>query len=189
MPGTRVSNDNTRLSDGNIREIAFRSALADFMRSYTVSSFPQLVSATDDAFFFALYDGLVRLLSATTGKDSSTRFQGIMTNLTSTLVALLAAKGAEVSLAEITAWSKAVAFHAERIFVETREGYQAGPSSPAMELLGRTRALYAYVRGELGVSLHNGDPSKDRTLIGTEISKIYHAFSGYEMTDVLMSVL
>ncbi|KAJ6583771.1 L-Aspartase-like protein [Mycena sp. CBHHK59/15] len=163
----------------------------DLICTYTVSTFPQYVSATDDAFFAGLYDGLVRQLTTTTGKDSSTRFQGVMTNLTSTLISLFGAMNppAEVPLASISTWSAALAFHAQRIFVETRESYVPGPSSPAMELLGRTRALYAYVRGELGVAVHHGDPTKDSTLIGTEISKIYHAFSTYKMTEVLLSVL
>jgi phenylalanine ammonia-lyase len=180
-------------ADIRAMEIAFRSALFDVLRSETISHFPEsAISANDDEFFQQLVHPLVTLLNVTTGKDSGLRFKDVFAKLVGHLLVLLltrAPRRMEVAASALDAWREALAAHAQRLFVSVRDAYVPGPVAPAVGLLGRTSALYVFVRGELGVGLHWGDPERDRTEIGTEIGKIFRAFDGRRMMEVLLVVL
>jgi len=119
------------------------------------------------------------------------RFTRVMSDLRSTFLALLDnfPTTPEVSIKAISEWHVALAQHALRIFLQTRESYVPGSPDSAFKLLGRTSALYSFVRGELGVKVHYGNSSKDSTAIGTEIGKVFHAWKTPRMAEVLVSIL
>jgi len=173
-------------ADLRAMEAIFRKQFFPLIRSEIAAHFPGI--DFDDEFIRVLTNRLILLLNGTTDQDSVTRFQRVLSDLTSTLLTLLDAFPVDISTRAITAWNLALAKHAQRIFVETREAYGA-ESQSAAGLLGRTSALYTYVRGELGVKLHWGTPSKDHTAIGTEIGKIFHAWKTPKMAQVLLSIL
>ncbi|KAF9244445.1 L-Aspartase-like protein [Melanogaster broomeanus] len=144
----------------------------------------------DNEFFRLLTNRLITLLNGTTDQDSATRFERVMSDLASTLISLLDDRiiGTEVPLKAINQWRESLARSALHIFLETRESYASFPSSAA-QLLGRTGALYTYVREELGVKLHWGNPTKDNTAIGTEIGKIFHAWNSPRMAKLTVKIL
>ena len=169
-------------------EALFREKFFAVLRSETVEYIPG--GPYDDEFFRVLTNRLIVLLNGSTDQDSATRFDSIMSDLSSTLIALLDnhPNSAEVSLKAVNQWHKSLAKHARAVFLETRESYVSHPNSAA-KLLGRTGALYTYVREELGVKIHWGDSTKDTTAIGTEIGKIFHAWKSPRMTELLVNIL
>jgi len=171
-------------------EVVFREELFSVMRSETLTRFGSLTNI-DEKFLTELLNQTVVLLNETTDQDSEPRFENIMLSLSSTLIHLFGKQSppVEVSLAEIAAWRNALSEKAHTIFINVRDSYQPGPDSLAANLLGKTRALYKFVRGELGVLIHWGDPTKDKTEIGTEIGKIFRAFQGPRMNEVLVEVV
>jgi len=171
-------------------EVMFREGLFAAMRNETLTRFGSVVTI-DEAFLRSLLDQTVVLLNDTTDQDSAPRFDNIMLSLSSTLIHLFGSHNppVEVSLAEIAAWRSALSSKAHTIFIGVRDSYQPGPESLAANLLGKTSTLYKFVRGELGVRIHWGDPTKDKTEIGTEIGKIFRAFQGPRMNEVLVEVV
>ncbi|KAJ4479208.1 L-Aspartase-like protein [Lentinula aciculospora] len=81
----------------------------------------------------------------------------------------------DLTLSTIEGWQESMSARAREIF-----GY---------ELLGRTKALCKFVRGELRVQLHWGDPERDKTEIGTEIAKIFRAFENGSIAPILLKVV
>lgn len=171
-------------------EVVFREQLFSTLRMETLNSFGGSLSIDED-FLRTLTDKTVVLLNETTDQDSAPRFEFITSALTSTLIGLFGAQKppVEISLAKIEAWRSSLSDKAVNIYLNARDSYHPGPESLAANLLGRTSALYKFVRGELGVLVHWGDPSKDTTEIGTEIGKIFRAFETPRMNEVLLEVL
>ncbi|KAF4619934.1 hypothetical protein D9613_004661 [Agrocybe pediades] len=171
-------------------EVVFREGLFATLRDETLSRFGS-ITKIDEVFLTALLNQTVVLLNNTTDQDSGPRFDNIMLSLSSTLIELFGKQSppVEVSLAEIASWRAALSAKAHTIFINVRDSYQPGPDSLAANLLGKTSALYKFVRGELGVLIHWGDPSKDKTEIGTEIGKIFRAFERSRMNEVLVDIV
>ena len=178
-------------ADLRAMEFIFRNALFSILKTETLARFSGFTTSIDEKFLGALIDRTIVLLNDTTDQDSAPRFEYIMTSLTSTLVGLFCAQAppAEVSLAEIESWHSTLSVQALNIYTVIWNSYRPSPDSLAAHLLGRTSSLYNFVRGELDVLIHWGDPCKDTTEIGTEIGKIFRAFEGPRMNDVLLEVL
>ena len=178
-------------ADLRAMEFIFRNALFSILKTETLARFSGFTTPIDEKFLGALIDRTIVLLNDTADQDSAPRFEYVMTSLTSTLIGLFRAQAppAEVSLAEIESWHNTLSVQALNIYTETWDSYCPSPDSLAAHLLGRTSSLYKFVRGELNVLIHWGDPCKDTTEIGTEIGKIFRAFEGPRMNDVLLEVL
>ncbi|KDQ13647.1 hypothetical protein BOTBODRAFT_66601 [Botryobasidium botryosum FD-172 SS1] len=177
-------------ADLRTMEKIFRSLVFPILRAETKAHFPGVPEPVlNDEFFRLLTNRLILLLNASTDQDSGTRFERVTSDLRSTLLALFETAQVEVPLGAISAWRAVLSKKMLRAFIEMREGYVPGSPESAVTILGRTGALYAYVRGELGVKLHWGTPEKDRTAIGTEIGKIFHAWKTPKMAEVLVGIL
>ncbi|EGN93643.1 hypothetical protein SERLA73DRAFT_97584 [Serpula lacrymans var. lacrymans S7.3] len=176
-------------ADLRAMEVLFRKQMFPLLRSETETRFPNV--KFDDEFFRLLTNRLILLLNASTDQDSANRFTHVMSDLRSTFLALLDNFPAtpEVSIKAISEWHVALAEHGLRIFLAIRESYVPGSPDSAVKLLGRTSALYSFVRGELGVKVHYGNASKDSTAIGTEIGKVFHAWKTPRMAEVLVGIL
>ena len=176
-------------ADLRAMEATFRQKLLLLLCSETRAHFPDM--DFDDESMQVLTNRLIVLLNKSTDQDSITRLERVMSDLRSTLLSLFDTFPGpmEVPVKAISAWCLSLAKHAHHIFVTTRETYVTGSPESAVTLLGRTGALYTYIRGELGVKLHWGDPSKDLTVIGTEIGKIFHAWKSPKIVEVLVGVL
>ncbi|KAF8901160.1 L-Aspartase-like protein [Gymnopilus junonius] len=171
-------------------EAIFREGLFSMLKTETLSHFGGFL-VIDENFLRALTDQVVVLLNETTDQDSAPRFEKITSALTSTLIGLFGAQKPplEISLAQIEAWRSSLSVKALNIYLAARDNYRPGPESLAANLLGRTNILYKFMRGELGVLIHWGDPTRDTTEIGTEIGKIFRAFESPRINEVLLEVL
>jgi phenylalanine ammonia-lyase len=181
-------------TDLRAMEASFRSSLFESLRGETSAQFGKaaVIAANDDEFFQAIIDSLIVLLNASTGDDSQYRFKGVFTKLSGTLQDQLTIKlgaKANITLADIDGWKQAMSKKAEEAFIQTRDRYVPAVDSPGSNLLGRTKILYDFVRGDLGVMLHWGDPEKDKTEIGTEIAKIFRSFEDGSIAPVLLQVI
>ncbi|KAI6145801.1 L-Aspartase-like protein [Pisolithus tinctorius] len=169
-------------------EATFRSKLFSVLRTETAVHFPGV--RFDDDFFTRLNSRLIVLLNGSTDQDSTTRFERVMGDLASTLISLLNDETAtmDVPLKAINQWRISLTRHSRQIFVETRAAYATSPDAGG-KLLGRTGMLYTYVRGVLGVKIHWGDPTMDKTTIGSEIAKIFRSFKSAEMAELMVRIL
>jgi phenylalanine ammonia-lyase len=171
-------------ADLRAMEATFRKAFFVLLEAETIARFPTV----DGDFIAELTKRSIFLLKASTDQDSTDRFDRVASELTPMLLCLLDVTTG-VSVANIEIWRVAIAKHAERIFNETRETFVPGSAESGLKLLGGTQALYAYVRGELGVKIHWGQSGKDLNVIGTEIGKVYGAWASPKMPELLVSIL
>ncbi|KAJ3812682.1 L-Aspartase-like protein [Lentinula aff. lateritia] len=181
-------------TDLRAMEFYFRSLLFEALRSETMSQFGHVssIAADDDDFFQGLIHPLVVLLNASTWEDSYDRFDGVFRKLSGYLLKQLKPRfhaDKDVKLSAIEEWQEVMSARAREAFVFSRDTYVPSADSKGHELLGRTKALYKFVRGELGVQLHWGDPEKDKREIGTEISKIFRAFENGSIASILLNVV
>ncbi|KAI5992013.1 L-Aspartase-like protein [Pisolithus orientalis] len=169
-------------------EATFRSKLFSVLRTETAVHLPGV--RFDDNFFTHLNNRLIVLLNGSTDQDSTTRFERVMGDLASTFISLLNDETAtmDVPLKAINQWRISLTRHSRQIFMETRAGYAKSPDAGG-KLLGRTGMLYTYVRGVLGVKMHWGDPTMDKTTIGSEIAKIFRAWKSAEIAELMVRIL
>ncbi|KAJ3735185.1 L-Aspartase-like protein [Lentinula guzmanii] len=181
-------------TDLRAMEFTFRHSLFEALRSETVAHFGHVASITtdDETFFRELTHPLVVLLNATTWEDSHSRFEGVFRKLSGYILKQLKRKlypKKDITLSSVEGWQETMSTRAQEAFIHTKDTYIPSAESKGYELLGRTKALYRFVRGELGVQLHWGDPEKDKTEIGTEIAKIFRAFENGSIAPVLLDVV
>ncbi|KAJ4479186.1 aromatic amino acid lyase-domain-containing protein [Lentinula aciculospora] len=181
-------------TDLRAMEGTFRALLFETLRSETIARFGDIssIATDDDDFFQGITHALIVLLNATTSEDSHIRFDGIFRKLSGYLLKQLKPKlGAnqEISLSAVEGWTESMSTRARDAFVHIRDTYVASADSKGYELLGRTKGLYKFVRGDLGVQLHYGDPQKDKVEIGTEVAKIFRSFENGSIGPVLLNVM
>jgi phenylalanine ammonia-lyase len=161
-------------ADLRAMQTEFRKELFEIIAAETLSRF-SFVSESPEfkaSLLLTLRNRAVVLLNETVDQDSGPRFHKVFTSLTATLSGKLAEVNGDVKLNEVEQWRVALTEAAGEKFVAMREAYEPGPDSLARQILGKTKTLYSFVRGELDVKMHSGDPLKDVTKIGTEISKV-----------------
>ncbi|KAJ3868999.1 L-Aspartase-like protein [Lentinula novae-zelandiae] len=181
-------------TDLRAMEFNFRSLLFEALRSETMSQFGHIssIAADDDDFFQGLIHPLVVLLNASTWEDSYSRFDGVFRKLSGYLLKQLKPRihaDKDINLSAIEEWQEVMSGRAREAFVLSRDTYVPSAGSKGHEMLGRTKALYKFVRGKLDVQLHWGDPEKDKREIGTEISKIFRAFENGSIASILLDVV
>ncbi|KAJ3919417.1 L-Aspartase-like protein [Lentinula edodes] len=181
-------------TDLRAMEFNFRSLLFEALRSETMSQFGHIssIAVDDDDFFQGLIHPLVVLLNASTWEDSGYRFEGVFRKLSGYLQKQLKPRihaDKDINLSAIEEWQEIMSGRAREAFVLSRDTYVPSAGSKGHDMLGRTKALYKFVRGELDVQLHWGDPEKDKREIGTEISKIFRAFENDSIAPILLDVV
>lgn len=88
----------------------------------------------------------------------------------------------------ITKWRETSTQSAVLLVRSTRDSYQHGS---AAQYMGRTRALYEWVRGDLGVKLRKGDVylgGPREPTIGSSVSKIYAGLRSGQAEGILASL-
>lgn len=63
--------------------------------------------------------------------------------------------------------------------------------SPTAEYLGKSRALYTFVRETVGVKARRGDVflGKQEQTVGSGVSKIYESVKGGKINSVLVEIM
>ena len=143
-----------------------------------------LPTAAQDALFRTLANTARRALGETSKMDAEERMEKVAAALTSPLVDFCTAAPAYIpALAGIVAFRGAVAKEAAVLLQQLRREYLEAPgaATPASRYLGRTKALYEYVRVALGVRMHGAEnlhgwvdgPGVEEASIGQNISVIH----------------
>ncbi|GAA6053429.1 hypothetical protein JCM3770_005162 [Rhodotorula araucariae] len=135
---------------------------------------------------------LNKRLEQTSTYDLAPRWHDAFSVATGTVVETLAASN--LSLQALNAWKDAAAERAVALTREVRETFWATPAAqaPALRYLApRTRALYAFVREELGVKARRGDVflGRQEATIGSSVSCIYEAVKDGRINAVLVQML
>lgn len=140
--------------------------------------------------------------------DSELQMATAINTSSTPLVEFLASRstaGGDISVSAIVEFRRTVTTRAAALLQSLRREYLSGSrgQTPASHLMGRTRALYEFIRRDLGVKMHGlvnhelfegeGALEGDEAVfgegsIGGEVSKIYEAVRDGKMRDVVASV-
>lgn len=152
-----------------------------------------------------LWDELSMSLAATTGKDSSERFDVVAISVQHLVVkALQVAPNQGKYTNDLDAlgqWTRRLAGLCKMVFLKNREEYLARPD--ATEHLGMaSKKMYGFVRNSIAVPMHkglvdhpgfeggfSGVGADKRVTTGTQISRIYKALREERMTGIVMECL
>ncbi|SCZ90831.1 BZ3500_MvSof-1268-A1-R1_Chr1-3g02294 [Microbotryum saponariae] len=133
-----------------------------------------------------------RRLETTTSVDLVPRWVDAYSHVTSILVdALMTSSSMENPLPKISEWKKTGAEQAVTLTCEIRESYWSTTLYPTTQYLGRSKALYLFVRETLGVKARRGDVflGKQEATIGLSVSKIYEAIKSGRINKTLVEMM
>ncbi|KDE05048.1 phenylalanine ammonia-lyase [Microbotryum lychnidis-dioicae p1A1 Lamole] len=132
-----------------------------------------------------------RRLETTTSVDLVSRWVDAYNHVTSILVEALMTSSTENPLPKISEWKKTGAEQAVTLTREIRDSYWSATSYPTTQYLGRSKALYLFVREILGVNARRGDVflGKQEATIGLSVSKIYEAIKSGRINKTLVEMM
>lgn len=115
-----------------------------------------LAPADLEKLYTLLIRAVIRELEHTSTMDAAPRMRTVAAATTTPIVDFCAAHGAEAAMGRIPAFREQVAARATQLLEGLRQAYLAGDKggAPASAFLGRTRAVYEYVRVTLGIRMH-----------------------------------
>ncbi|KAI0090738.1 phenylalanine ammonia-lyase [Irpex rosettiformis] len=154
-----------------------------------------------DALYPRVTKAIAKALDATSNADAGSRLQQVAAATTTPIVDFCASEGTDA----ITAITNIMAFRAElaeqgairlnALRAEYLEGKRG--LAPASQYLGKTKALYEFVRITLGVRLHGLEnlhnwedgPGSEELTIGQNISLIHEAIRDGKIQPVVVQML
>lgn len=152
-----------------------------------------------DALVSKVKKALAKRLDQTASYDLDPRWHDAYSSATGAVVEhlssspSLASAGAMNPLLSLNEWKLTSAQTAIALTRQVREQFWSTPSSqaPALQYLGRNKALYLFVRETVGVKARRGDvfEGKPGPTIGSSVSKIYEAIKSGKINETLISML
>jgi phenylalanine ammonia-lyase len=134
-----------------------------------------------------------RRLEQTPSVDLEPRWDDAFSHVTALVVEALTANptSSENPLPLLAQWRSESAAAAVALTRQVREAFWAAESSPTAEFLGKSRALYSFVRETVGVKARRGDVflGKQEATIGSSISKIYDSVKSGRINSVLVDIM
>lgn len=133
-----------------------------------------------------------RRLEQTTSVDLEPRWDDAFSHVTAMLVeAFVDSTSTENPLKLMKTWRAESAAAAVALTREIRESFWTSQTSPTAEYLGKSRALYTFVRETVGVKARRGDVflGKQEATIGSSISKIYDSIKSGRINAVLVDIM
>lgn len=173
-------------------EEKFRSLFASEVTASISSSFSQFLNPGELANLSSkVVSALWRRLEQTTAVDLEPRWDDAFAFVTSTVIDALSATTSNSNpLPVLAAWRKQNVSAAVALMRRVREDFWTSTSSPTQGYLGKTRALYTFVREGLGVQARRGDVflGKQEQTVGSGVSKIYDSIKDGRINEVLVSM-
>ncbi|OSX61632.1 hypothetical protein POSPLADRAFT_1057403 [Postia placenta MAD-698-R-SB12] len=157
------------------------------------------LSAADRArLHHTAWDAMAHALDSTSTMDAIPRMHKVASAATTHIVDFCISSGAAGALGVLSAFRDAVAQQSADLLIALRRAYLTGErgAAPASALLGKTRAVYEFVRVTLGVRMHGlenledfakGPGVTDATL-GQNISLIHEAIRDGKMQDIVIGL-
>ncbi|EKM50738.1 uncharacterized protein PHACADRAFT_213633 [Phanerochaete carnosa HHB-10118-sp] len=173
-------------------------SLSAIVRELVPKHFPS-VARHADVLVPILERAVFRALDTTSTADGEARMHSVAASTTTPLVDFLSADAAFASeLAHVTGFRIELAQCASKTLMALRAQYLEGArgSTPASKYLGKTRAVYEFVRVTLGVRMHGAKNLHGFAMgagieggtVGGDISVIYEAIRDGEMQGVVMQL-
>ncbi|KAM0793291.1 hypothetical protein ACM66B_000751 [Microbotryomycetes sp. NB124-2] len=133
-----------------------------------------------------------RRLEQTTSVDLEPRWTDAFAHVSSLIVdALTVSTSTENPLPLISKWKSEAAAEAVALTRQVRDEFWTAKTSPTAALLGKTKALYTFVRETVGVKARRGDVflGKQEQTVGLGVSKIYDSIKSGKMNTVLVDMM
>ncbi|EKM53421.1 uncharacterized protein PHACADRAFT_259798 [Phanerochaete carnosa HHB-10118-sp] len=176
-----------------------QSSLSAIVRELLPKHFPSAAKHAD-VLLPILERAVFRSLNATSTADCKARMNSVAASTTTPLVDFLSADATfAAELAHITGFRAELAQRAAETLMTLRVQYLEGErgSAPASKYLGKTRAVYEFVRVTLGVRMHGIEnlhgfemgPGVEDGTIGGSISLIHEAIRDGKMQGVIMQLV
>ena len=179
----------------------FELEVDQILRDQLVASFgAHLSSAALTSLHPVLLRQIRRSLETTSTMDAALRTRTVAAATTTPLVDFCAAlpNADAEALAGIVAFRGALAERMAAALVRLREQYLSGAkgAAPASAYLGKSRAVYEFVRAGLGIRMHGAEnlhdfkagPGVEDPTIGQDISLIHEAIRDGKMQDVVVGI-
>ncbi|KAM5542920.1 hypothetical protein V8D89_003304 [Ganoderma adspersum] len=177
----------------------FEVEVDDILRQQLALSFGRhLVDADLDALFNILGRHIRRSLETTSTMDAAHRMRTVAASTTTPFVDFCAQRGTSLDLDEIVAFRARLSEGMVGSLVRLREEYLRGAKgpAPAAKYLGKSRAVYEFVRTTLGIRMHGSEnlhdfkegPGVEDPTIGQDISLIHEAIRDGKVQDVVVGI-
>ena len=177
----------------------FQQEVDDILRDELVRSFgPHLADIDLNTLLPIVSRQIRRSLESTSTMDVAMRMRTVAAATTTPLVDFCAQHAGLRALDEIVAFRGALAERMTAALVRLRQQYLSGDkgAAPAAAYLGRSRAVYEFVRVTLGVRMHGVEnvhnfaqgPGVEDPTIGQNISLIHEAIRDGKLQDVVVGL-
>ncbi len=177
----------------------FQQEVDDILREELVRSFGAHLSDVDlNTLLPVISRALRHSFESTSTMDAVLRMRTIAAATTTALVDFLAVHSSTGALDEIISFRAALAERMTTSLVRLRQQYLSGEkgAAPASVYLGKSRALYEYIRVTLGVRMHGVEnvhnfkegPGVEDPTIGQNISLIHEAIRDGKMQDIVVGL-
>jgi phenylalanine ammonia-lyase len=175
-----------------------RSSLSSIIRELLPKHFSS-AQAKQDTLLPIIERAVFRTLDTTSTADCHGRMQTVAAATTTPLVDFLSADAALASeLVNITAFRAEFAQRAADVLTSLRAEYLEGARgpAPAAKYLGKTRAVYEFVRVQLGIRMHGAEnlhhfelgPGVEEGTIGGSVSLIHEAIRDGKLQGVVVQM-
>ncbi|KZT72322.1 phenylalanine ammonia-lyase [Daedalea quercina L-15889] len=145
-----------------------------------------------------VWSAIGHTLDASSTMDAVPRMQKVASAAITPIVDYCLANGAASALGALSSFRDAVAERSAALLIDLRNAYLNGErgAAPAAQYLGKTRAVYEFIRVTLGVRMHgkenlenfaNGPGVTDATL-GHNISLIYESIRDGKMQGIVVGL-
>ncbi|KAI1792258.1 phenylalanine ammonia-lyase [Ganoderma leucocontextum] len=177
----------------------FQLEADEILREELVRSFGRHLPDGDlSALFGIVARQIRRSLETTSTMDAAHRMRAVAAATTTPLVDFCVGAHVRLDLDEIVAFRARLAERMAAALVGLRDEYLQGAKGPvpAANYLGRSRAVYEFVRTTLGVRMHGVEnlhdfkdgPGVEEPSIGQDISLIHEAIRDGKMQDVVVGL-
>ncbi|RPD57798.1 phenylalanine ammonia-lyase [Lentinus tigrinus ALCF2SS1-7] len=174
----------------------FQQEVDEILREELTRYFgPHLSTADLDMLLPVISRAVRRSLDSTSTMDAALRMRTVAGATTTPLVDFCAERA---GLDEIVSFRAAIAERMTASLVRLREQYLHGEkgAAPASAFLGKSRAVYEYIRVTLGVRMHGAEnlhnfqagPGVEEETIGQNIALIHEAIRDGKMQDVVVGL-
>lgn len=176
-------------------EFTFRAQFDPTVLSSLTHSFSNFLTESElEALAKQVRNTIWRRLESTTSVDLEPRWIDAFAHVTS--IVLDALSGASKACTEnplpiIAKWRTDSSTHAIALTRELRDTFHYAAVSPTSSFLGRTKVLYEFVRGEIGVKARRGDVflGKQEATVGSGVSLIYESIKSGRINPVLVKMM
>lgn len=163
------------------------SSLSQYFSSFLTSE--ELTTLTTK-----LTSTIWRRLEQTTSVDLVPRWDDAFGHISSVIIEALSSASkpsTENPIPLLSKWRKESAASAVALTRSVREAFWSSTTSPTVQYLGKSKALYSFVRDTVGVKARRGDVflGKQEQTVGSGVSKIYEAVKSGKINQVLVDIM